>query len=428
MAPKSQLLSGGAALSVAMLLANAANYAANLITAQWADQAEFADATLVVTLFLGMTIFGVAIQFVAARRQSVDEHGAAVVWLRGHVVRGSALMTVALLAGAVPLQRAFDTESALPFVFLASAAPFYLIHAIDRGVLQGRLDLSRLSVTFVVEAVARLALTAALVRLGFGATGVAAALAVSTALSWLAGTIFTGTEHGDAALARRERTSLLADVRPTFVLLVGQVLINNADVVIVKAVQPDAAARYAGVALIGRAVFFLSWSIVTTAFPVAARADRDRASRLALGAAGTVAACGGALVAASAQFGTTAASILLGSQYTEIAPLLWRYGLATVAFAVTNVLASVDLARGNPRGPRLVLTGAVAQTALLLAVASRSLETVVNAQIVAMLALAAVAVAAHLREARSLGRIGRPAGHVSRWTREARPTEVPAAT
>ncbi|MFT5267239.1 MAG: O-antigen/teichoic acid export membrane protein [Acidimicrobiales bacterium] len=55
------------------------------------------------------------------------------------------------------------------------------------------------------------------------------------------------------------------------ILLVAQMIING-DVVLAKALfDAEAAGIYAVVALVGRGVFFLSWSIVMAAFPMAAR-------------------------------------------------------------------------------------------------------------------------------------------------------------
>ena len=51
-------VTGGVALTVAMLVANGANYATNAIAARWSDRAGFADASLIVTMFLGATILG----------------------------------------------------------------------------------------------------------------------------------------------------------------------------------------------------------------------------------------------------------------------------------------------------------------------------------------------------------------------------------
>ena len=61
-------------LSAAMLTASAANYALNLGLARLLDPAQFGDATLMVTLLLGLTAAGVALQLITARAVSDASH------------------------------------------------------------------------------------------------------------------------------------------------------------------------------------------------------------------------------------------------------------------------------------------------------------------------------------------------------------------
>ena len=55
----------------------------------------------------------------------------------------------------------------------------------------------------------------------------------------------------------------------------GQILINNSDVLIVRHFFPaEAAGYYAALALTGRIVFFATWSVVTAMFPIVAQRHR----------------------------------------------------------------------------------------------------------------------------------------------------------
>ena len=55
------------------------------------------------------------------------------------------------------------------------------------------------------------------------------------------------------------------------VFFVGQVIINNFDIVLVKHFFPAAeAGLYAAVALVGRVVNMFAWSVVSTMFPISA--------------------------------------------------------------------------------------------------------------------------------------------------------------
>jgi O-antigen/teichoic acid export membrane protein len=60
------------------------------------------------------------------------------------------------------------------------------------------------------------------------------------------------------------------------IFFVGQVLINNIDILMVKHFFPPAEAGvYAAVALVGRVLYFAAWSIVSAMFPISAGAKQE---------------------------------------------------------------------------------------------------------------------------------------------------------
>ncbi len=179
-------------------------------------------------------------------------------------------------------------------------------------------------------------------------------------------------------------------------LLVGQVLINNGDLLLSKAFfDPETAGVYASAALIGRAVFFLSWSIVHAVFPVAARTEvtfteRRRAIRSALVLVSVMGATGLATVLVA---GDLVASLMFGDRYAAASGILAPYVAATSLFAIANLLASVEVAGGRLGAPIVLVGGAVLQTALL-SVAGHTPQSMVWLQVVAMALTVAAVVAA----------------------------------
>jgi O-antigen/teichoic acid export membrane protein len=388
---------------MAMLVASGANYGVNALTGRWFDEQGFADASLMVTLLLLLTVAAVALQLMASRQLGVGAgSGAAISWLRARAVWIGLGLGAAIALPAPIWHVVFSTSSPVPFVLLGIGVPLYLAHAVDRGVLQGQLRFGALAWSFIVEAAVRLVATVALAAVGFGATGVAAALSLSFVASWVVGRRLTGRRCSSTVPELTERADMIRDATPDVLLLTGQILINNGDVLIVKALNPTGAASYAAVALIGRAVFFCSWSVVTTIFPVVASHDgADPVDRRLIGTAITIlTGMGLAMTVGAALVGDRLLETVIGPRYADAAPLLWRYALAATAFTVTNLLASVDLARGIRRGPVLVVGGALVQTAVLLN-ATSSLGRVVDSQVIVMVTLAAVAARMHLRPGRS---------------------------
>lgn len=393
-----ELAAGGAVLGIAMLLANGANYVLNIFLGRWLTPAEFADASLIVTIMLLLTAIAVALQLISARFTGIAvasgdpavDGGRGLIdalarWLvkRAHV--GGAIAGLALIVGADWWRDVFRSEDALPFVILGLGMPFYLGQAVGRGVLQGHYRFTALAGTFLVEAVVRCAVGLVLVAAGFGVTGATIGLTASFVAVWLHVRLIERPGPSvalDAAVAR----DVKAYAFPVAVLLAGQIVVNNGDVLIAKRfLDPDTAGVYAAIALVGRAVFFLSWSVATTLFPAAARRSEkgESADGLLYSGMAVVAAMGACFVVGARLLGNPVLGRVLGPEYGDVAGPLSRYALATSLFAIANLVVSHRLSMGQLRPALVLLAGGAVQTALLFAARS-SIESLVDAQILAM--------------------------------------------
>jgi O-antigen/teichoic acid export membrane protein len=162
---------------------------------------------------------------------------------------------------------------------------------------------------------------------------------------------------------------LLAFALPVLLVEISLILINNSDVLLVKRFFDSATAgQYAALALIGRIVFFGTWSVVITMFPlVAQKAQRREPHRHLLWISlGMVAGVSVVIVTATAVAPALIIQLLFGAAYLPVASLLWLYALATALFALANVLINYHLALGNRGGAFLALAAGLCQVALLL--------------------------------------------------------------
>ncbi len=167
------------------------------------------------------------------------------------------------------------------------------------------------------------------------------------------------------------------------VLLVGQTLLNNADLLIAKAVfDPKTAGVYAA-AVLGRSVFFVSWSVVHAVFPVMASASSSPAQRRRAAATAVViiALVGLAGIGVSLVAGEQAVTLLFGDEYLAAGALLVPYLAATSLFALANLIAAVDLARGRQLAPAILAAGALLQT-VALALWARTTDELVQGQVI----------------------------------------------
>jgi O-antigen/teichoic acid export membrane protein len=212
----------------------------------------------------------------------------------------------------------------------------------------------------------------ALVALGFGVNGAVLALTLSFIATWLVARTVRGSLIHGAALPAAEVKAATVYAGPVAIALLGQILINNSDVLLVKHYfEPALAGQYAALALIGRH-------------------EQGLPHRHLLWASlGLVGAASVAVVGACYFWGDQVMALLFGAAYLPVAPLLWLYALATTLYALANVFITYGLSLGHRTGSWLALGAGVVQVGVLIAFHG-SLATVVLVQVGVMLALVAV--------------------------------------
>lgn len=367
------VLTGTAVLSTTMLLVSAANYLLNFALARLLDPAEFGDATLAITLVLSAAVVAATLQLVASKSIAADPEsieGVRRTLVRLALVAGG-IAVAGLGGGAWIIADALSVSSPWMLVIIALGLPVYFVQAVHRGALQGQLRFGRLALTYGVEAAVRVLVVLGLVVAGLGVVGAS----VGILLSFVASAVIARARGKGRAPAPAPIpwASLQATVVIAVTLLVGQTLMNNADLVIAKAVlDAPTAGIYAAAAVLGRSVFFVSWSVVHVVFPVIASVSSTASQRLraALTAVAIIVAVGGVGVAIAARAGDDLMRLIFGDDYAAAAGLLVPYLIATSLFALANLLAAVDLARGRFAGPLVLALGASLQTVVLVLWAS----------------------------------------------------------
>ncbi len=372
-----RFLTGSALLLVSTTIVNIGNYLYNLIMGRWLGPAAFADVSLLVTLFLVVTLVTGTLQTVAARfaamfqaRNDLDSQsglrrwGVRLAWLFG--IGAASVMVV----GAPFWQSFFHTQSPWPFVILGVGVPIYFAQGVDRGVLQGQLRFVWLSLTYQAEMWVRLAAGILLVSIGFGVNGAIAALTISFVATWLVALQVRRTCPAGIVYNADQRRAAVVYAGPVAVALLSQIAINNSDVLLVKHYYaPEEAGLYAALALIGRIVFFATWSVVTVLLPsVAQRNEQGLPHRHLLWMSLGLVGLASVVVVTGAYFaGEWVVNLLFGPEYLAVAPLLWLYALATTLFALANVFITYQLSLGLRVGSWLALGAGIIQiTAIIL--------------------------------------------------------------
>ncbi len=395
-------LASSGMLFVSMTVVNAGNYLFNLLLGRWLGPEAFADLTLIVTLMLIVTLVTSALQLIGAKFAAVyavEDDRARLIglrrWLGRWALGGGLAFFVLFTVGAPFWQRFFHTVSAWPFVILAIGLPVYFLQGVDRGILQGQTRFGLLALSYQAEMWLRLVAAVVFVALGWAVNGAVGGLTVSFIAAWLVARRAGEGLTGDGTYDAEDRRVTAAFALPAIAALVGQILINNSDILIVKHFfVPEDAGQYAALALIGRVVFFATWSVVATLFPVVAQRQQrgERHRHLLWLSLGLVLAVSVVIIGGSLLLPEVIVSILFGEAYLSIAPLLWLYAVATMFYALSNVIVNYRLSIGSGRGSVLVVAGGVLQV-LSLWLFHSSLQQVVLVQIGLMGGLFAVLLA-----------------------------------
>ncbi|MBX3010743.1 MAG: oligosaccharide flippase family protein [Caldilineaceae bacterium] len=378
------LLTGSAFFFVSTTIVNGGNYLFNLILGRWLGPALFADVSIVITLFLFLTFITAGFQQTAAKFAAIysANQDQANLWaLRRWLHRWSWLFGLICLllvgGGAIFWQNFFHTTSAWLFVIFAIGLPFYFVQGIDRGLLQGQMNFGWLAASYQAEMWARLGIGLLLVFIGWAANGAVLGLTLSIIATWLVADYGVRRLRAsnqtpalrNATLAPAERGALLAFALPVFISETSLILINNSDVLIVKRFFDSVdAGHYAALALIGRIVFFGTWSVVITMFPlVAQKQQRQEPHRQLLWISlGLVLLVSALIITLTVFWPELIILVLFGAAYLTVAPLLWLYASATAIFALANVLINYHLALGNRAGTLFALVAGILQVMLLI--------------------------------------------------------------
>lgn len=386
---RSTMLNGSAIMLVAMMLVNIFNFAYNMVMARMLGPAAFGNINAAVTLLLLASCISLAFQLVCAKfvaRNHTDSSKAAVV----HSLLGKAWIA-SLAVGAVlflaqkPVATYLNVPSPWIIGLLAIGIAAYAPLGVKRGAMQGVCAFPRLGTNFVLEALTRFFLGAGLVIAGYGVLGAVGAISASVMVACFIPRI-------PAQLRVKAGTAeppSYAEAIQAIVFFVGQVIINNIDILLVKHFfASDPAGVYAAISQIGRLLYFASWfGVVNAMFPVAAAAGPEQKKAHGIGLP-LLLVLGLSLIfiTAAALFPHLIMGVIFGSRFIEIGWLLALYAIATGLYSLSVVFIAFEMSRriANTGWLQLMFSGALV---IGIGLFHQSLHEVIMVRIVLMAAM-----------------------------------------
>jgi O-antigen/teichoic acid export membrane protein len=270
---RSRVLSGSMIMLVSSVIVGITNFLYNILIARQLGAVDFGHAAVAYTVIMLLSCFTLSFQLVCAKfvaqnhslpaKAAVYNRLSRRAWIVGIV------LAIVVALGSGPVTGYLNLPSRSYMLLIGASAAFYVPLGVRRGVLQGICDFRRLGANYVVEVMVKAFGAFLLLALGLRVLGVVIAMASSVVAAEL-----IARPPADLRIAPK------IGLEPSFreglqaaIFFIGVVLINNVDIVMVKHffVGPESG-LYAVVSLVGRIVFILCWSVVSSMFPISAGA------------------------------------------------------------------------------------------------------------------------------------------------------------
>lgn len=405
---RARLLSGSMIMLVSSGLVGATNFIYNIAVARLLGAEAFGHATAIYTLLMLLSSITLAFQLVCSKFVAKNPETAAKVAVYSGLHRRAwqvaIVVGLAIIYASPLITRYLNLPNQNYVVLLGIGTTLYIPLGVRRGLMQGVYDFRRLAENFVLEVIVKLGGALLLLHYGLGVTGVIEAVVASIAVAYVAarpGPTFKIAPK--AGLPASFDEGMQATV-----FFIGQVTINNLDILLVKHFfAPGLAGLYAAVALVGRVVYMLSWSVVSSMFPVSAGTSHERGGRTVLSTALLLVV----LVASLFTMGVWLAPNwvwmkVLGQGFAvqaqgSFSALLVLYAALTGIYSFSVVLMTYEMSRriGNASWLQLGFSVAIALGIYLF---HSTLHDVITVQLVLMIILLMVVSVPFLRARRAL--------------------------
>ncbi len=341
----SNTLDDGAILFAATFLVNVGNYGLNLCLGRWLGPEGFSEANMIATIVMVLSFAAMGIQLTVAKLAAEGKLDILVL-LKKRLTQVAFAITVLLLLASYSISGFLQFSDSTALVILFMGIPFYFLLSFSRGYYQGLTAFKSLALTYLIEMIVRVVATISLLYLFQGMGWGSEIVSIGFFLSFVFTMVGKKITLPSVDVTQHRLASVLPFLGVIAMYELSQIMINNSDVVLVKHFfSAHEAGLYASMALLGRAVFFATWTVVTILFPKVIEREKNGkphgvlffAALLVVGVIGTV------MVAACYWWGEDFMRIAFGADYDSVSSYLWIYALLTSLFACANVFVYYNL-------------------------------------------------------------------------------------
>ncbi len=380
------------------------NYAYNLILGRVLGPELFAEAAILITFLMVVSFLAMTFQVVTTKFSIVLPASQVIKFTQKmytYAIAVGVFLGGLILINANFLHETFNTTDSNMFTIFGIGVPFYFIMSVNRGQFQGYKKFKSLSLTYQLEMLGRLIFTVAF--LYFLDFQVSTIVALGIVFSFIIGLIPFNFNRNKTKSNLIISKSQSKQIRNFFVLTafyeLTQIIINNSDILMVKHYFDSyEAGLYASLALVGRLVYFISWTFIMLLLPkvIELKKEGKNPSAILFKYVGYISIISVSIILGCLVFPETLINLMFGSEYLEIAPLLWKYALATSLFAISNIFAYYYLSLDRYKPVVISALLGILQVVLVMYY-HKNLDQVIKMQITAMVILVVTQVGYFIR-------------------------------
>lgn len=349
---RERVVRGSAILLFSTGLVAATNLLYNILIARMLGAEGFGNASALYTLLMLLAAITLSFQIVTskfiARSSETPVRAQIYASMSRRAWQVGVGIAVLLAAGGAYVKSYFNLPAQHDLWLLAIATGVYIPLGVRRGKMQGCYDFRGIAINVVVEAAVKFGGALLFLHFGMGVTGVMTAVLLSIVAAYIVGR--PGPQyHAKAGLMK---VAPSGEGMQALLYFIGQVILSNLDILLVKHFfRLSEAGVYAAVALVGRVVFMLSWSVVSSMFPVTASHTHRRAGRsllytglLLVGAVTSAFIAAVALVPDAVWTKVLGARFLLGTP-AAFSSLLTEYAVMTGIYSIAVLIMMYEISR-----------------------------------------------------------------------------------
>ncbi|MBU3907518.1 MAG: oligosaccharide flippase family protein [Nanoarchaeota archaeon] len=342
----SELGRGAAILFITLNVFNLLNFLFHFVMARLLGPSDYGVLAVLMSIIYIYNVPTEAIQTLISRYTSKfnlrKENGKIKYLLMHSLKRGFWRMALPLFLVSAIIALLISSFLKINFwlIILTNLFLFYaVLGPVPKGVLQGRKKFAKLGSNFIIETSIRLAVSIALVLMGFGVFGAMYGVIFSV----LIGFIFSLYFNKDI-MNSKEKTENLSGIYkqsiPYFVSMLAIFLMLSMDIIFAKRFfSPEIAGKYAVLSMLGKMIFFGTVAISKIMFPLASErhdSNKDSLNMFKKSFLIVVSICL-IVIAIYALFPTLIISLLYGSEYLEMSNYLVWSAVALSFLALSNL-------------------------------------------------------------------------------------------